>query len=126
MSFAYKRISSLCSSHDPSVCMAEIACRSSTQTRNTYFDPIRVRRSGKSYLSGAKVVINGRVKDSLLLKYIHLSPLGSLPALHVWRHLVAKVETTKKLPRLQRVISITFSDWTSLHAEPLKVLFSRN
>jgi len=26
---------------------------------------------------------------------------------------VAKVETTKKLPSLKRVISITFSNWTS-------------
>jgi len=35
MLFAYKRISSLGPSHDPSAYMAEIGCRSSTQTRNT-------------------------------------------------------------------------------------------
>jgi len=35
MSFAYKRISSLGTSHDPSAYMAEIVCRSSTQTGNT-------------------------------------------------------------------------------------------
>jgi len=34
MLFAYKRISSLGPSHDPSAYMAEIGCRSSTQTRN--------------------------------------------------------------------------------------------
>jgi len=33
--FAYKRISSLGPSHDPSAYMAEIGSRSSTQTRNT-------------------------------------------------------------------------------------------
>ena len=33
--FAYKRISSLDPSHDPSAYMAEIGCRSSTETRNT-------------------------------------------------------------------------------------------
>jgi len=32
--FAYKRISSLGPSHDPSAYMAEIGSRSSTQTRN--------------------------------------------------------------------------------------------
>ena len=32
MSFAYKRISSLGTSHDPSAYMAEIVCRSSTHT----------------------------------------------------------------------------------------------
>jgi len=35
MLFAYKRISSLGPSHDPSAYMAEIGSRSSTQTRNT-------------------------------------------------------------------------------------------
>jgi len=35
MLFAYKRISSLGPSHDPSENMAQIGCRSSTQTRNT-------------------------------------------------------------------------------------------
>jgi len=34
MSFAYKRNSSLGTSHDPSAYMADIGCRSSTQTRN--------------------------------------------------------------------------------------------
>jgi len=33
--FAYKRISSLGPSHDPSAYMTEIGSRSSTQTRNT-------------------------------------------------------------------------------------------
>jgi len=35
MLFAYKRISSLGPSHDPSAYMPAIGCRSSTQTRNT-------------------------------------------------------------------------------------------
>jgi len=35
--FAYKRISSLGPSHDPSAYMAGIGSRSSTQTRNTIF-----------------------------------------------------------------------------------------
>ena len=35
MLLAYKRISSLGPSHDPSPYMAETSCRSSTQTRNT-------------------------------------------------------------------------------------------
>jgi len=35
MSFAYERISSLGTSHDPSAYMAEIGCSSSTQTGNT-------------------------------------------------------------------------------------------
>jgi len=36
MSFAYKRISSLGTSHDASAYMAEIGCRSSTQTRTVF------------------------------------------------------------------------------------------
>jgi len=35
MSFAYKRISSLGTSHDPCAYKAEIVCRSNTQSRNT-------------------------------------------------------------------------------------------
>jgi len=35
MLFAYKRLSSLGQSHDPSAYMAETGCRSSTHTRNT-------------------------------------------------------------------------------------------
>jgi len=42
-------------------------------------------------------------------------PLGSLASLYMWRRLVTKVGTTKNLPRLQRVISITFPDWAFLH-----------
>jgi len=68
MSFAYKRISSLGTSHDPSAYMAEIVCRSSTQTRNTLFELIQVRRSRISYLNGVKVVKYGRLQDSLLDK----------------------------------------------------------
>ena len=37
MSFAYKRISSLGTSHDPSAYMAEIVSRSSTHTHTKYF-----------------------------------------------------------------------------------------
>jgi len=48
--------------------MAEIVCSSSTQTRNTYFEPIQVRRSRNSYLTGVKVVIYGRLQDCLLDK----------------------------------------------------------
>jgi len=37
--------------------------------------------------------------------------------LHIWRHLVTKVGTTKNLPKRQRVISVSFRDWPFLHAE---------
>jgi len=49
MSFAYNRISSFDTSHDQSAYLAEIVCRSSTQTRNTLFEPIMVRRSRNIY-----------------------------------------------------------------------------
>jgi len=86
--------------------MAKKVCRSSTQPRNTSFETIQVRRSRNSCLKSVKVVIYGRLQDSFLKKLFHLSPLGSLPALHIWRHLVTKVGTTKTLPKLQRVISV--------------------
>jgi len=35
----------------------------------------------------------------------------------MWRRLVTKVETTRNLPRLQRVIYIKFLDWAFLHDE---------
>jgi len=38
----------------------------STQTRNTYFEPIQVRISRNSYLNGVKAVIYRRLQDSLL------------------------------------------------------------
>jgi len=37
MSFKYKRISSLGTSHDPSAYMADLGCRSSTQTRKSLY-----------------------------------------------------------------------------------------
>jgi len=46
-----------------------------------------------------------------------VSPLGSLASFNMWRRLVTKVGTTKNLPRLQRVIPITFPDWAFLHPE---------
>jgi len=88
--------------------MAMIVCRSSTQPQNTWFEILHVRRTRNSCLKSVKVVIYGRLQDSLLKKLFHLSPLGSLPALHIWRHLVTKVGTTITLPELQRVISVPF------------------
>ena len=64
-----------------------------------------------------EVIIYGRIQDSLLDKQFHLSPLGSLHALPIWRHLVKKVGSTKNLQKLQRVISVSFPDWPFLHAE---------
>ena len=64
-----------------------------------------------------KVVIYGKLQDSLLDKEFHLSPLESLATLHIWRSLETKVGTTKNLPRLQHVISITYPDWAFLHPE---------
>jgi len=37
--------------------------------------------------------------------------------LHIWRHLLTKVGTAKNLPKLQRVISVSFPDWPFLHAD---------
>jgi len=66
--FAYKRISSLGTSHDPSAYMAEIGSRSSTQTRNTIVCKIQVLRTRKKYLNGVKAVVYEKLQDSLLDK----------------------------------------------------------
>ena len=65
--FAYKLISSLGPSHDPSPYMAEIGSRSRIQTQNT----IVCKNTGAEnnrYLNGVKAVIYVKLKDSLLDK----------------------------------------------------------
>ena len=48
------------------------------------------------------------MEDYMTVFSSNLSSLGSLPALHIWRHLVTKLGTTKNLPKLQRFISVPF------------------
>ena len=64
--------------------------------------------------SGDLLKITGQSSPQIVLSFV-----ASFSACfaYIYRHLVAKVETTKNLPRLQRVISINFSDWPFLHAE---------
>ena len=96
MSFAYKRISSLGTSHDPSAYMADLGCRSSTREKEKLV-PIQVWRSRKRQLNGVKSVIYSKLQDNLLDKLFYLSTLGSMAAMHMWRSLVTKVGTTKEL-----------------------------
>jgi len=77
---------------------------------------MQVWRSRNRYLNGVKAVIYTKLQYSLVDIKFHLLPLGSLAALHMWRRLVTNVGSTKNLPSLQRVISITFPDWAFLLA----------
>jgi len=127
MLFTYKRISSLGPSHDPSSFMAEIGSRSSTQTRNiivcTNTGSENKKQMPERRESGPLCKIAGQPSG----KKFHLSPVWSLAVLHMWRRLVRKVGTTKNLPRLQWIISITFpvglffiSNWANECTQTLK------
>jgi len=81
--------------------MAEVGSRSSTQTRNTIVctntDSENKKEIPERRESGHLCKIAGQPSRKLF----HLSTLGSLAVLHMWRRLVRKVGTTKNLPRLQ-------------------------
>jgi hypothetical protein len=65
---AYKRISSLELSHDPSPYMAEMGCMSSTLTKNPEFLARHVRRCRKGYQHGVKKIISEKLHYSLFDK----------------------------------------------------------
>ena len=105
MLFAYKRNSSLGPSHDHSAYMAEIGCRSSTQTRNT----IVCTNTGSEI---QKEIPKWRESD-------HLCKITGQPSRQIvptfavrisggFAYVEAPGDESGNLPWLQRVISIIF------------------
>jgi len=64
-----------------------------------------------------KAVIYAKLQYSTSRQIVPSFASSISGGLHMWRRLVTKEGTTKSLPRLQRVISITFPDWAFLHPE---------
>ena len=60
-------------------------------------------------LNGVEGVRSSTLQDSLLNKSFQLPPLGVLVSRRTWKRLATKVWTTKNLPRMQLVRSITVS-----------------
>jgi len=97
--------------------MAETGCRSNTRTRNSIGCTNTGSENMKNIPEWRESCHLCKIAGQPYRQIVQSFAAGSLAALHIWRSLVTKVGTTKKLPRLQRVISITYPDWAFLHPE---------